>query len=178
MYGLVHLGLREMVVELAGEAGWARIERELGIGPAERLSLAVYDDELTLRILSAVTGLLQLDPEDCLALFGRHWVRFAARGSYASILNFTGQDLETFIANLDRMHQAVRVSMPEAQVPSFRIVDRKDGSLVVRYESVRDGLQSFAHGLLEGLLQRFGLEGTVVRLSSGPGTADFAVSHG
>ena len=107
MYGMIHQGIRAMVIDQLGEAEWYRLEQELGIGPAELISLSVYDDAMTIRILSGAAARLGQSVEACLVSFGRYWVKFAERGSYGHILNFTGRDLVGFIENLDRMHQAV-----------------------------------------------------------------------
>ena len=60
--------------------------------------------------------------EDALRVFGRYWVRFAELSSFGPIMDFTGQDLVTFINNLDRMHRSVVLAMPDARVPSFELL--------------------------------------------------------
>ena len=115
--------------------------------------------------------------EACLGRFGRYWVRFAERGSYGHILDFTGSDLVSFIQNLDRMHQAVLSAMPAAQVPSFSVVRHEDGKLRVKHNSERAGLEPFVVGLLQGLLDRFGLEGEVEQVESMSNSAEFAVVY-
>ena len=163
MYGLIHRGLRAMVLERAGQDAWAAVERQVGAGPTEFISAMVYEDALTLRLVGAVAERLEITTSDCLRDFGRHWIGFAENSPYGSILDFTGDTLEAFIGNLDRMHQSVRIALPSAQVPSFKILHVAQDRLVVRYASQRSGLESFVTGLLEGVLARFGLTGSVSR---------------
>lgn len=161
MYGMIHRAIRQMVFEEGGAEAWAAIERERGIGPAELISAAIYPDELTAELVSLAAERLALTVPECLRLLGRCWVRLAASGPYRGIMDFAGRDLASFIANLDRMHVAVVSAMPQARAPQFALVDASDDMLEVSYRSTRQGLEPFVHGLLEGLLDHFGHNGTV-----------------
>jgi guanylate cyclase soluble subunit beta len=88
----------------------------------------VYDDALTIAIISEASARLNLSVEACLFEFGRYWIKYAERGSLASIMNFTGQDLASFIENLDRLHLAVGAAMPGARLPSFTTISKAPGS--------------------------------------------------
>lgn len=175
MYGMIHRGIRFMVSEELGESVWEEICETLQIGPEHLISASTYDDALTIRILQKVAQGVGVALPDLLRKFGRHWIKFADRGSYAAMMDFTGRDLVTFVSNLDRMHQAVVVAMPNARVPSFRLVENQAGRLVIAYRSERAGLESFVVGLLEGLLVRFELRGSVACLAEGNDPALFEV---
>lgn len=140
MYGMIHNGMREMVIDRLGEDEWRVIEGMLDIGPPELIGLTVYDDSLTLSIVGAIAERLGQPVAECLRAFGQYWVSFAERGSFRSIMQFTGATLETFIANLDRMHRAVAGAMPQASLPSFRVIEAPPGRLLVQYQSKRLGL--------------------------------------
>jgi len=173
MYGMIHRGIRAMVIEELGEAEWNRLEQELGIGPNELISMSVYDDAMTIAILSGAANRLGQSIEACLGSFGRYWVKFAERGSYGHIMDFTGRDLVGFIENLDRMHQAVLAAMPAARVPSFSVIRQGVGEVRVKYHSERSGLEPFVVGLLHGLLERFGHEGEVKQVASQSNSIEF-----
>lgn len=177
MYGMIHRGIRAMLVEDLGEQAWAELEQHLRIGPGELVSMAVYEDARTVGILAGAAVRMGLTPEQCLERFGRYWIRFAERGSYGHIMDFTGRDLASFIQNLDRMHQAALAAMPEASVPSFTLVDQAEGSLRVKYHSERSGLEPFVVGLLHGLLDRFGLTGEVQPVPGRGNAAEFVVTY-
>lgn len=176
MYGMVHRAIRQMASEQLGPAGWAIIEREAGSGPAEFISLCVYDDSRTMALLSSAARHLELDMDDALRTLGRYWVRYAEQGPFAAIMDFTGRDLVSFIANLDRMHDAVRMAMPDARVPSFKVVEHDAGALRVRYTSEREGMTMFVIGLFEALLERTGERGTVAPVSGPGNAAEFAIT--
>ncbi len=175
MYGMMHRAIRQMVTERAGSEVWQGIERELGVGPAEFISAIVHPDELTVAMLAAAAERLGLSMHACMRAFGRYWVHFAERGPYGAMMDFVGQDIVSFIANLDRMHQAVRVAMPGAQVPQFTMKCSEERRLLVRYRSTRSGFEPMVQGLLEGLLERFGHTGSVTAGVKSGETVEFAV---
>lgn len=161
MYGMIHRAVRQMVLDGQGEATWAEIERAAGLGPAEMISAEVYDDEVTLKLIGATSEILAEPVDDLLLAFGRYWISFAERGSFGRILDFTGTDLISFIGNLDNMHKGVQAVMPDARMPTFKLLDATPGRLIVSYASTRTGLERFVEGLLLGLLDRFGHTGSV-----------------
>lgn len=158
---MVHNGIRAMVVERLGEKEWLRIEREGRIGPSEFIGLTVYDDTVTFRIVQIAADALGLPLASCLREFGRYWINFAQKGSFGAIMDFTGSDLISFISNLDRMHRAVAATMPSGSMPSFILNEQNATSLSILYRSERVGLEQFVIGLLEGLLDRFAVIGSV-----------------
>lgn len=177
MYGMIHRALRQMVQDSAGTDAWAAIERNAGVGPTEMISGEVYDDAVTLRLIAATAALTATPAEALLIEFGRFWVGFAERGSFGHILNFTGKDIATFIANLDRMHDGVRAVMPDARMPSFAVVHSAPGHIIVDYRSTRAGLEPFVRGLLLGLIDRFSFTGSVSEGAPGDGACRFEMHY-
>lgn len=176
MYGMTHRALRQMMIDRQGPAVWAKVERETSTGPGDLISLCVYDDSKTIALISASAAQLGLSFDEILREFGRYWVHFAELSSFGPIMDFTGQDLVTFINNLDRMHRSVVLAMPDARVPSFTLLDETRSRMLVRYRSDRVGLEAFVIGLFEGLMDRMGETGTVEVADRGASATDFAIS--
>lgn len=175
MYGLIHRAMRDMVQERLGQAAWQAIELEQAIGPGELISMTVYDDALTMRLMGALSTAFDLPMTGMLHAFGRHWVDFVYKGAYGSIMHFTGSDLVTLLRNLDRMHHTVRITLPSALVPSFVVIEETPEAICVEYRSEREGLEPMVEGLLEGLIDRFGLNADVVPANPGQRPARFMI---
>jgi len=175
MYGMIHRGLRQMVIETRGQEAWDAIEASVGTGPEHLISANCYDDQLTISIIEQVAARLGQSINEFLQDFGRYWVQFAAIGAYGTMMDFAGRDLPDFIRNLNRMHRALQDVMPEAQMPSFGLIEETDGKLLVEYRSTRSGLEPFVTGLLEGLLLRFGNVGSVQQIDHHDGNSRFEV---
>lgn len=174
---MIHRAIREMIIEEAGQDAWQAIEASACVGPAEMISAVVYDDEVTVRILLAASVHMKRSPQEYLESFGEYWIGFAARCPYGSIMNFTGHDIVSFIGNLDQMHTAVISAMPQARVPSFLVIDALSGSIRVRYQSDREGLEPFVTGLLRGVLRRFDLAGEVECYGARDNSTEFQLRY-
>lgn len=177
MYGMIHRAIRNMIIEAKGEGVWDELARRSGFGPAEMISGEVYDDEVTLTLLAAASECLEIPADDLLVRFGRYWIIFAQRGSFNHIMDFTGKDIQSFIANLDRMHEGVQAVMPQARMPSFNVIENSLGKIAVAYKSQRSGLELFVLGLLQGLLDRFGLAGSVEQHGRRDGASIFVLRY-
>jgi hypothetical protein len=176
MYGLIHRAMQQMVIDSHGALAWKAIETEQGIGPAELISLSTFEDALTIRLLTAVSDMRDEPIEDTLRVFGRYWVSFVSKDSYGTILDFTGRDLATLLRNLNRMHQTVQVTMPDAVVPNFTLLEESADGLLVEYRSARSGMQPMVLGLLEGLVAKFALTAQVEQISAHGGTGQFRIN--
>lgn len=177
MYGMIHRGLRQMIIEQSGEELWNRIEKKLGTGPEHLISAQTYDDSLTLAMVATVAEQSGQSVPECLAFFGRYWVQFAARGSYGGMMDFAGKDLPTFVGNLDRLHQAVQAALSKSIMPSFKVAEYGEDYLRVDYRSDREGLEPFVVGLFQGLLDRFGLNGTVETRTTHKNRSEFLIRY-
>lgn len=177
MYGMIHCAVREMFVEQRGNDEWAALERAAKITAADQISFNVYDDALTMRILDEAAARLGLEMQDCLEVFGRYWIRFAAKGSFKSMMEFTGDDIVTFTSNLDQMHRSVVRTLNKAQMPSFQVLERGEDYFTVLYLSERNGLGAFVTGLLKGLLDHFDQVGDVKLIKEGPIGLEYKVWH-
>lgn len=177
MYGMIHRAMRQMVFEQLGEEAWLALEQRLGIGPTELLTGMVYEDALTLEIIGEAAARFNLTVDECLVEFGRYWIRYAEQGSLASIMKFTGQNLASFIKNLDRLHLAVGAAMPGTQLPSFTTLESSDGYLKVEYRSDRVGMEKFVYGLFLGLMHRFAAHGDITVASRGEKTIVFDIRY-
>lgn len=173
MYGMIHRAVRQMVLEGVGKETWADIEAAARIGQSELISAEVYDDSVTLNLIECAARCVGVEVDQFMIEFGQYWIAYAELGSFGPILHFTGEDIATFLRNLDRLHESVQSVMPDARMPSFKVLSEEPGALVVAYHSHRSGLEPFVEGLLMGLLIRFNLVGTVSPMTSEGARATF-----
>lgn len=115
----------------------------------------VYDDAVTYDLVAAASEVLDLDAEEILERFGRHWILYTGREGWGPLFEMAGQDLRSFVEGLDAMHARVQASMPDCRMPSFSVISSPDGSLEVGYRSEREGLGAMVSGLLAGLAEHF-----------------------
>lgn len=161
MYGMIHKAARELAQARFGDEGVAAIMAEAELDEEHFISAQTYSDEITMRLVGAIIAHSEQPAETVLEALGRYWVEFAAGTRYGKLMDMAGSDLATFLDNLDRMHDGVRVTMPDSVMPSFELLEADAASISVAYRSSRDGLEFFVKGLLLALMDRFGESGSV-----------------
>lgn len=176
MHGMIHKALRELAIEKAGEDAWREIAAKCKLDSEHFISGQYYSDDITNEMIDAVAAKLGVDVETLLREFGRYWMRFAQNSSYSGVLDMAGDDLVTFLGNLDRMFAAIKAAMPKAIIPSFNLKAVKSDEIVIAYASQRKGLTPFIAGFLEGVLERFGEKGEISN-SPRPGGAEFRIKR-
>lgn len=165
MYGMIHRALAEMVGDRGGDRPPGRVALLERRRPELFVSGASFGDDVTQEVVEAACADLGLDADRLFGEFGEFWIEYAQRGPFGSIMSLAGATLPEFIAGLDKMHVGVNEAIPEASMPSFRLLSVSGRELIVGYTSGRSGLEPFVNGLLRGLLTHFGHTGTVEQLA-------------
>lgn len=168
MYGMIHKAIAEMVYEQAPEGLPDPVAKMKEDRPDLFFSPSMHSDEITLEIMSCAAATLGLPMDEFMIRFGEFWIRFADRGPLGAVMQMSGGSLAEFISGLDQIHVAVREALPSALLPKFRLVEASSTELVFAYISQRAGLEPFVCGLFQGLLLRFGHDGTVSRVQREP----------
>lgn len=161
MYGMIHQAARKMVHKVATEEDWATIVLKSGLAEEHFVSGESFDDETTFALIGAIQAHMQIPVDELLQSFGEYWVEFAAETSFGGMLKMAGADLVSLLTNLDRMHVGIAAHMPDAAMPSFKVLASSNERVDIRYQSERTGLECFVVGLLHGLMNRFGESGEI-----------------
>ncbi len=171
MYGMVHLGLAEMVQEQYGDAKWQEILDSADLSTHTIVSNASYPDEDTYALVGAAVEVLGIDAGELLRLFGQYWVLTTAARYYKTLMDAGGSNMTEFLLNLNSMHQRLSLVFTGYKPPGFSCSNISDSGLDITHETDRPGLTMFVVGLLEGLGERFGTPVEVEILAErGPST--------
>lgn len=154
MYGLVNKAIRDLVLSSAGEEVWRRVKSKAGQDGVDFIEATNYDDDVTYNLVLAASEELGQPAESILYDFGRHWILYTGREGWDSLFSLGGDNVKSFLMELDDMHARVQVAMPESRMPQFTVVENPD-YLEVRYQSHRAGLAPMVAGMLGGLAERF-----------------------
>lgn len=156
VYGMIHQAARDMAVAHLGQAEWEALAASHSLSGHHFIGVDYYSDAETRALVELIAARLSLPIERALFEFGRFWIAFAGASAYGRALRMAGDDLESFIENLDRMHASIKSNMPLASLPSFRILESDQRTIHVLYLSEREGLAPFVHGILSAVAERFG----------------------
>lgn len=173
MYGLVNRAIEQLVVSTKGEPAWQQVCARAGVAPGGFVAMCPYDDSLTYALVHAVSEELGMPPEQVLEAFGEYWILYTADEGYAELMQSAGNDMRSFLGNLDDMHGRVESIFPQMKLPRFRVEILEGDVLRVLYGSDREGLAPMVTGLLRGVALRFG-QRVVVRhiVTRGPDASE------
>lgn len=164
MYGMIHQAAREMIHQLHGPDAWAKILRKSGLSDEAFISAQHYSDDMTLQLIRTISQSTGKELETVLEEFGGYWITFSDASSFSGIMRMAGDNLFSFLANLDRLHASIKTTMNKAVTPSFEVVRSTETTIDIMYRSDRTGLVPFVRGLFYGLLAHFGETGTVTHV--------------
>lgn len=156
MYGMIHQAARDLAISQLGQREWEALLAAEGLSDRHFIGVEYYSDDETMRLVQVISERLGCDMSETFHLFGRFWVGFAGASAYGRALQMAGNDLESFIGNLDRMHASIKSNMPRAALPSFEVVESGPEEIHVVYRSERTGLAPFVQGILAAVAERLG----------------------
>lgn len=176
MYGLVNKAIEGLVRQELGDEAWDRVKQNAGWEGASFVSMDAYDDAVTYALVGAVSNEMKLEPAQVLEAFGEYWTTYTIDEGYGEMLSMMGDDMESFLDNLDAMHARIGTAMPGLVPPSFSREVLGADEWVLHYESEREGLAPMVIGLIKGLARRFDESVAVEQLEGkGPKRASFRI---
>ena len=151
MYGMVNDAVRTFIVKHHGEDAWAKICDDADVTTREFEQLLTYDDDITYRLVGAISKHLGADASAVLEVFGQYWPEYAKGTAVGNMIKFGGESFIDTLESLDEMHQRVKIAMPDLRPPSFELEAVDEQNYRLHYFSEREGLAPMVVGLLHGL---------------------------
>ena len=156
MYGLINRAIEELVRSSGDPELWDTVRARADVDIDYFEGMAVYDDDVTHRLVHAAAHELGVTADDLLERFGRYWIVYTGAEGWGPILDGHGSSVLEVLRNLDDLHLRISSSMPELRAPRFEVVANRPDRIDVRYHSDREGLAAMVTGMLRGLAERFG----------------------
>lgn len=168
MYGMIHKAVRDLVQTSFGEDTWTRIQASAALEDDHFLSLRNYDDELAYRLVGAASEELDMDANQLLEEFGKHWVLVTLADQYDQMLKSYGKNALDLLGNLNLMHTHIRSTFLHYKPPHFEVEAVSDEIIRFHYQSVRQGMTPFVTGLLHGIGELYGEQIDILSLEHMP----------
>lgn len=136
-------------------------------------SVGTYDHAEMVSLLSAMSKRSECAPEDLLQRFGFH---LADRFALLFPSFFTrASSFFTFLASIDDyIHVEVQKLYPDAELPSFEVMQTEGSEMTMRYRSSRK-MEDFAEGLILGCARHFERKIIIQRTEDDDGSTLFTV---
>jgi hypothetical protein len=172
MFGMVHRSLEALIIEEYGTDKWDIIKYKADIDTDVFSLFESYPDEYMHKLYAAATQVLSISPDELSFMFGKHWYRYTVSEGFKDLLQSTGDDLWTFIANLNELHHQIENMFPGMKSPIFNCTDVKEKSLVLHYISTREGFSHVVMGAIEEIAKQFETPVSIERLDCRENGAD------
>ncbi|MEM8484690.1 MAG: heme NO-binding domain-containing protein [Bacteroidota bacterium] len=178
MYGMVNRAIEQFIRKEHGEEVWERVASKASVSH-EFISMEQYPDSVSVNLVVGLSEVTGMGPAQVLADVGEYWVSFAYNSEYGDLLDMAGDTLPEVLANLDEMHTRVGQSFEKLDTPSFWVSDLTEDSMILHYNSSRDGLAPMVVGLVRGLGNLLDTDVSVIQVGFKGDTGDhdeFAVA--
>lgn len=172
MYGMVNLAIQEFIAQRYGDEVWRQVKERAAPDISHFLTMEQYPDEVTSDMVNAAADLTGDEAKEILEAMGEYWIRFAQRSGYGDLLRVIGTTLPEALTNLDNMHARVGLVFPDLKPPTFWCTDVGEHSLILHYQSEREGLDSMIAGTVRGLAAMLNTAVSVEQIASKAGGAD------
>lgn len=154
MKGIVFTEFLEMVESTFGlEVTDTIIENSELVSEGIYTSVGTYDFNEMVALLTSLSKEVKLPANDLLHTFGLYLFDSLGKAHPEVIQSYTSP-LALLYSIEDHIHVHVKKLYPEAELPTFTVVEKTDTSLSMIYKSSR-GLYSLAHGLMEKTFSHF-----------------------
>lgn len=172
MYGMVNKAIQAMVLEQYGEDKWDEVLKKANVGIDVFVSMDAYPDEITYKIVGAISEVLNISASNFLEELGVFWVKYTSEGDYKDLFDMAGDNFITFMLNINDLHTRVASILTKLKPPSFKCTDIQKDSVHLHYYSDRKGLTPMVIGLIKGLGKKFNTRVEISQLSNKDQGAD------
>lgn len=139
-------------------------------------SIGTYEFGEMLQLLTNLSGETNISVSDLLLTYGEHFFGVIKR-DYASMLDSYDSPLAMLASIENHIHVEVRKIYPDAQLPTFEIIEQSDTSLKMIYTSSR-AMYMFGLGLMNSTFTHFNTKSKidVVKLKEDGTQVEFSIN--
>lgn len=164
MKGVIITCLESLVKEQFGQHSWEDILEEAGLERRAIFNMTSnVQDKSVLDIVNATCKVLNLTLDQAADAFGDYWVNVYAPKVY-SMYYRKAHSAKEMLLNMDKLHETVTASIPDAHPPRFDYEWPDEHTLIMHYKSHR-GMIDFFVGLIKGVGKYYNEELRVTKKS-------------
>ena len=123
-------------------------------------AVGTYSFAEMVSLLTNLSGRTGLSVDELLFVYGEHFFS-VVKESYPSFIKQFKDPIEMISSIEDHIHVEVRKMYPDAELPTFDILERTEDSLVMIYKSSR-AMHAFGKGLMNKTFEHFNQEATIL----------------
>lgn len=123
-------------------------------------SIGTYEFSEMLQLISHLSNNTSISIDDLLLVYGEHFFG-VLRNNYRGMIDNYKEPIALLSSIENHIHVEVRKIYPDAELPTFVVLEKSDKSLIMIYKSSR-ALHQFGLGLMNKTFEHFNTEATIV----------------
>jgi len=123
-------------------------------------SIGTYEFSEMLQLLQHLSTSTQISVDDLLLVYGEHLFG-VLKSSYPGLIESYEDPIEMLSSIENHIHVEVRKIYPDAELPSFEVIEKTNNSLTMIYRSSR-AMHHFGLGLMNKTFEHFNSKATIV----------------
>ena len=122
-------------------------------------SVGTYSFSEMLQLLQHLSSNTDISTDDLLLIYGEHFFSVIEK-SYPGLLASYSEPIEMLASIENHIHVEVRKIYPDAELPTFEVIEKTKNSLTMIYKSSRS-MHYFGLGLMNKTFEHFNSEATI-----------------
>jgi hypothetical protein len=123
-------------------------------------SIGTYDFSEMLQLLQHLSAKTKITIDELLLVYGEHLFS-VLRDSYPGLIEAYKDPIEMLSSIENHIHIEVKKIYPDAELPTFDVIEKTEDSLVLIYKSSR-AMHHFGLGLMNKTFEHFNSEASIV----------------
>ncbi|MDC8005694.1 heme NO-binding domain-containing protein [Aureisphaera galaxeae] len=123
-------------------------------------AVGTYEFSEMLQLLTRLSEHTEIDPDDLLLVYGEHFFNVLVT-NYSFLLDIYNTPIDLLSSIENHIHVEVRKIYPDAELPTFKVLDKTPKSLIMVYSSSR-ALYNFGLGLMNKTFEHFNASATIL----------------
>ncbi|WP_299624141.1 heme NO-binding domain-containing protein [uncultured Tateyamaria sp.] len=156
MHGLINRAIQCFVTDSYGSDKWVEATRLADLDFVEFEAMLMYDDEITPRVLDAVSQVLNRPRDDVMEDIGTYLVSHPNVEALRRLLRFGGVTFVEFLHSLDDLPDRARLAVADLNLPRIELHDHGPSRFSLICNSPVAGYGHVMMGILRAMADDYG----------------------
>lgn len=156
MHGLINRAVQCFVRDTYGTARWVAVTRRARLEFTDFEAMLHYDDDVTGRVISAISKELSLPKEVVLEDIGTYLVSHPNVEALRRLLRFSGVTFLEFLHSLDDLRARARLALSDLDLPELELHDHGDNLFSLKCHHELSGFSYVVMGVLRTMADDYG----------------------
>lgn len=156
MHGLINRAIQSFICNTYGPQRWRRVTEAAALGFIEFEAMLIYDEEQSLRVLTALCDELGRPRAEVLEDLGTYLVSNPQVGALRRLLRFGGVSYVEFLHSLDDLPDRVRLAVSDLHLPGMELHEHTASRFSLICRPGLPGFGSVMIGILRAMADDYG----------------------